>query len=145
MTTRYIQHVTLTTGHTRQSWRHEISPEAMTVARDLISRPESIVPVLVPETRLRWSAQARCAIGTLYTLDAPLVTFGVAEHSRCGARLWRMLHEHQIHTATSAEHCPPEPWCAARIEPGISLIEPDRLALADLERCLAWAYLESIT
>lgn len=152
---RYIHHVTLTTGHVRQSWRHEIDPDVMPTVVRLLAEARAgdrpIMPGLTPETRLRWSSgSTRCGMGTLYALGVPVLTFGVALHSRCGAHLWRLMHDIDPpgELATSPDECPPEPWCAARIEPGIALIDPAHLpdlmgAIADLERCIAWAWLEA--
>lgn len=69
----------------------------------------------------------------------PLVTFGVAAHSRCGARLWRTMHEGR-ELATSGSPCPPEPWIAVIVHP-TSVAAPEAFAwLADFERCVAWAW-----
>ncbi len=89
---------------------------------------------------------------------APIVSIGIGGHSKCGPKLWRMLHEISPELAaaygiqTRPDRCPPEPWCAARIEPGVMLVAGpgsdvpaghELLAqIADFERALAWAALE---
>src|SRR5690606_32854111 len=73
----------------------------------------------------------------------PLVTFGVAEHSRGGAKLWRMLHQaREPEVQTSPDNCPPEPWVAARMEVGIALLPEHAEWIGDFERCVGWAWLE---
>lgn len=158
---RYIHHVTLTTGHTRRSWRHEVSLEAITLAADLIEsamdqrlRGKTIIPALVPQCHLSATAEGRCLIMTMWgpsTGDGfavPLVTLGVATHARCGAKLWPMLHDHAtVPVQTRRAERAPEPWCAVRIEPGAALYAPPHPllpAVAELERCLAWAWIERV-
>lgn len=144
---RHLRHVTMTTGHVRDSDRSEIADDALSVCADLLDAamivaPDAVpIPAVAPPCALRVSGSGRCLVATVHGPDdAPILTIGVATHSRCGARLWRSLHETALGAlATDDTPCPPEPWCAARLEPG-AVLHPMAMAwLGDFERCLAWA------
>jgi len=146
----YLHHVTLTTGHVRRSPRSEVAADAVAVCRELIeaatdSRYGVPIPGL-PDLRLSADRAGKCILLTVDTADgAPVLTIGIATHSRCGAREWHLLHTVGMTgpLATEGQPCPPEPWVAARLEPGAALLSPDTLmALGDLERCLGWAWIE---
>lgn len=145
---RYIHHVTLTTGHTRRSWRHEISPEAMHVVSAMLDavlvEREVAIPATEPPCTVSVTAEGRCMIATVWGPErAPLATFGVAAKARCGVKLWTLLHGHAVGPlATSPHERPQEPWCAVRLEPTLVLHERAAEWLGDFERCLAWAWLE---
>ena len=154
-----MHHVTLTTGHSRRSWREEVAPDALRAAAELLgtalharSGAGAEIPGLTPACRLTATAEGRCLICTIWGpadddgRPVPVVTLGVATHARCGARLWPMLHDHSARPLpTRRDARAPEPWCAVRLDPGALLYQPphDLLpAIADLERCLAWAWIE---
>ena len=149
---RYIAHVTLSSGHLRQSPRSEVADDVVALCTEILAQAaaegEAKVPALEPPCTLRVTRSGRCSIVTVHGPgEAPLVTIGIAGHSKCGPKLWRMLHEGRSELATDPARVPAEPWCAARIEPGVATLTPATLAqllppLADLERCLAWALLE---
>ncbi len=150
----YIRHITLTTGHTRQSWPGEISDEAVTVCRALIVQitagaVSETVPIPgQPGYSLGGRATARCMTAIVYAdgpPSEPVCTIGVASHSRCGARLWRALHRWgETPVVTDPERCPPEPWVAAALDAGIARHVSESAWLVDFERCLAWAWLAHI-
>lgn len=141
----YIHHVTLTTGHVRRSVREEVAPETWRPVSDLLAaalRADTPIPGVSPACTFRASASTRCLVATVSVRNSrPLVIIGVAAHSRCGASLWRRLHQGGG-LATRAEDVPPEPWCAARLEAGIALHPEHAHWLGDFERCLAWVWIE---
>lgn len=154
----YVRHVTLTTGHVRDSERSEIADDALVVCADLldaalIASPGMVpIPAVEPPCRLRVSAEGRVMLATVHGPDTsidgrdlaapPIVTFGVALHSRGAAMLWRLLHDDTSTVlATDRERVPSAPWIATRVEVG-AMLYPDALHwLGDFERCLAWAAL----
>lgn len=160
---RYIEHVTLTTGHTRRSPRSEVSDEVVAMLRPLLDRAlrgeHVAIPGAVPACTMTGGVHGRCCAVTVWSQDpvsggtarpqpVPIATVGVAEHSRCGAYLWRHLHEtaqppQQL--ATRPDQVPPEPWCAARLEVGAALVPEAMEWLGDLERCIAWTWLEILS
>lgn len=150
--TEYIEHITLDTGHTRRSLRAEVADEAISACRELIERIRAGQEAAIPGTTamLTGTAEGRCMIATVWhSADrSPLVTIGVAQHSRCGARLWRLLHAEAARPAgmrplaTAGRPCPAEPWVAARLEIGLALHATEAEWLGDFERCLGWAWLQ---
>lgn len=152
----HIHHLTITTGHSRRSWRHEIDPEALRRCGEILARAiDGERPRLLDGCSLQVTASGRCMIGTVWAphpaggADVPVVTFGVAQHSRCGAGLWRMLTSGVPVTGLAAVRAgsaaPQEPWCAARLEPGCTLVDHAVMEwIGDMERCIAWAWLDRL-
>lgn len=148
--TRRLRHVTLTTGHVRDSDLAEISDEALVICRELIARAtagEVAESVPIPGAdgyHLTGRAAGRCLVLTVWHEAAhdPIATIGVAGHSRCGARLWRELHRWgQTPVVTDPERCPAEPWVAAVLDIGIVEHQDAVHWLGDFERCLGWAWI----
>ncbi len=146
---RYLHHVTLTTGHTRRSWRHELDPAVMPIVAALLrsARDPRGAPIHDTDCRLYVDESSRCllaSVGDVY--GVPILAFAVAAHSRCGAALWRVLHDTaRTPLATDREHKPAEPWLAVRFDAAAALhAPPDPLLpmLADVVRCVAWAWLD---
>lgn len=142
---RRLRHITLTTAHVRDSDRSEIADAALAVVGELLdaallTAPDA-VPIPATDCALRVTSAGRCLVATVHGPDgAPIVTLGVATHSRCGARLWRELHETATGPiATSPDECPAEPWCAVRLEPGVVQHMSAMQWAGDFERCIAWA------
>lgn len=149
MSERYLHHVTLTSGHVRHSPRSEVRDDVLTLLAPLLDRALSGEPVPVPGVTggytITGGAEGRCCTLTVWAPGrVPVVTIGVATHSRCGAGLWRLLHDHAVGmpVATTRDQVPPEPWYAARLEVG-ALQHRDAAAwCGDFERCLAWCWIE---
>jgi hypothetical protein len=152
-----LQHVTLTTGHVRDSAPEEVSEEALAATAALLAEAlegyEPVIPHVAPRgVTLQVTDCAPCLVATVlgpYDPERgpgrPLVTFAVAAAAGATASaLWLHLHVEQeaagAPLATDAEDPPPAPWCAVRVEPG--LLEHPAAAewLGDFERCLAWAW-----
>ncbi len=144
---RFVRHVTLQTGHTRQSWRHEVDPEVLPLASALLERALAGERVPIPGAdgcEMTAASAGRCCLVTAWRGDAPLVTTGIAAHSRCGAELWRRLHDAPwTPLATAGTARPPEPWCAALLQPGLALHPSAAHWLGDYERVMAWAFLSA--
>lgn len=145
----FIRHVTLTTGHTRDSLPGEVSEDVIAVCRGLIEAliadPTRPVPIPGPPGySLGGRASGKCLVATVWANGPPSVvvaTIGVAAHSRCGAMLWRELHRWgETPVVTDPERCPPEPWVAAAVDTGIAQHMDATDWLGDFERCLAWAW-----
>jgi hypothetical protein len=68
---RYLHHVTLTTGHTRRSWRHEIAPEILPQLQELVAAARRAggvrLPGIQPACRLAITDTARCALCSVRT------------------------------------------------------------------------------
>lgn len=149
---KFLHHLTMTTGHTRRSYRDEVADEAVDWARqairDAIVSGHVPLPPMGPQWRLACTREpSKALLCSVWRDEMVVATFGVAAHSRHGAKLWRALLE----TATrpiAVTECPPEPWVAVRLELGAAAVaddQPDALEMiADMERCVAWGFLEII-
>lgn len=143
---KFIRHITLTTGHVRDSFAGEVSPAAVDVCKDLIRQMNACKRPRIPgfeSFSVSGVSHGRCFVATVWSGNEPIVTIGIATHSRCGAEVWRALHKSTtMPCATNVDSCPSEPWCAARLEP-LFLWYPDAMQwVGDFERCLAWAFVE---
>ncbi len=159
---RYIWHITLQTGQTRKSWRHEIDPAVLPIVGEILeaalaagaqeptiaemdAHPLGIIrtaPLPVRGYNMSATAEGRCLVATVYAGgDDPLLSFGVAAHARCGAGLWRCLTEIPEPLNPMPDR-PQTPWCAAKLLPGIRMHPHAAAWLGDLQRCMAWAWLE---
>lgn len=162
---QYLYHITLATGHTRRSWRHEIDPVALAATREIVAaamRAEAAVdalcesgasdvqidaasagvPLPAPGATLQILDSTRpCMMATISLYGVPLITMGVATHQRCGARLWRTLT--QVPTPQGADLVRPQtPWCAVRLHESLALYPDAAGWLGDAERCVAWAWMD---
>jgi hypothetical protein len=148
---QFLLHVTLTTGHVRRSYRDEISDDSVEGARLVLERAlhERVrMPQLGPEIALTVTAEGRSAmIATIWDGQAPVVTFGVARHSRASAGLWPILLRTSTPELTPIvvddTMRPEPPWVAARIEVGASRVPPMiMMAIGGLEAVFGWAFLD---
>lgn len=152
-----LSHITLDTGHVRQSPRHEAGAEAVAILQASLAmaleQPRSRVPVpSAPGFSYGATAEGGTLMvtiwGTVQRQPAPVVTFGVAPIGSDAAGLWQVLHGargglEDTPFATDVGRPPATPWLAARIEIGAGLMQPaDLLWMADFERCVAWAWIE---
>ena len=142
---KYLNHITLTTGDIRRSYRDEVSDDIVSKCRDLLAsalRGATPIPNVEPACTMQATGTAKGLLVTVYGPErAPLLTMAVARHSQAGSKLWRMM----IETATTPIvplDCPPEPWCAARLEIGITRHMAASHWLGDFERVLAWTWLD---
>lgn len=158
MSETYIHHVTLDSAHVRRSPRSEVADDVVDLLAPLIQRAvtgeHATLPAPVGGYTLTGGVHGQCCALTVWGPDpvaggrrgderVPLVTIGIAPHSRCGSVLWRSMHDDDARwLATSPDHVPPEPWCAVRIEPGAAAASETMAWLGDLERCLAWTWIE---
>lgn len=150
---RFIRHVTLNTGHTRNSVRSEISDEAMAVVTEILIRARSGERVMLPgeidpKCWVEGSVGAKSARLIIHAAENrdPILDMGIALHSRAGKPLWHMMHVERksLASATMLDEVPPEPWVAAVLLPGIARHMEAASWLGDMERCLAWGFLELV-
>lgn len=140
-----MNHVTLATGHSRVSPRAEVGDDAIDAIAPLLHEGGALPGPT--GYSLRWTSPPGLDV-CLYTVHrdrdgAPLVTAGVAHSERDAEALWQILADLQERTTgrPPAAPRPVAPWCAAVILPGI-LDDPAVHWLGDLERCVAWAWIE---
>lgn len=149
---QFLHHLTITTGHTRRSYRDEVSDDAVQWGREAIRDAilTGTVPLqpMGPDWRLSCTRESsKALLCSVWRAEIVVVTFGVASHSRHGAKLWRALLETAT-TPIAVTECPPEPWVAARLEVGAAVVadhQPEALEMiGDMERCVGHAFLEMI-
>lgn len=146
-----LAHVTLTSGNVRHSPRHEVGDQVVTLLAPLLARVLAGDTVDVPyvdgEYVLQGAVDGDCCALTVTGAASGLLvaTLGIAAGETGSAALWRQLHVYAPESsplATRAEAPPSAPWCAARLDRGAA-VHPDALTwLGDLERCLAWTWIE---
>lgn len=153
----YIHHITLNTGHVARTPRAEVSEVAMAAMVQWLDRaldsPGERVALPVPKLA-EFGAIALTEGGALVVTiygpsgavdrgmpyaakPQPLITFAVARRSRQGAAAWRSLNQ----MAGTTGNQPPEPWCAVVLHPQLAMYIGATQWIADLERCIAWAWL----
>lgn len=158
MAIEYIYHITLTTGHCRKSPRSEITDEAIKIIKDWLKKGlemDTPIPLPVPDLS-HFAAKVLTDKGALVVTvygplgphvpgrpagapELPLISMGVAKRSRHSAYLWEVLAK----MATPKIDCPHTPWCGVIVYPGLARYIDSTEWLADFERCVAWAWVES--
>lgn len=157
MPPRYLEHLTIDTGDQRRSHRHEVGDEIVALLRPLLDRAAAGERVDVPgDVRPRCvltGARGRnsALLVTVSAIDAPavplpehlagrpvpLVSVGIAPSSRAADEVWSAMTRRDRDDRT-----PSAPWCAVRIHPTLALYPDASAWLGDLERCIAWAWIE---
>ena len=142
----YLTHATASTGHSRRSYRSEVADDVVDIVKgwlpDLLAgQPHGVLHDRYA-VRCEWSNGK--SIGFVVSRlneqmqPADIVRIAVCRHSKRAAPSWQFA---------GGKGTPPRvPFVAAGIIAG-QLIGDDLMALpaiADFERCLAWAWLEYI-
>lgn len=145
---KFLHHVTLTTGHSRRTYRDEVRDDSVAGAMAMLERArhERVpMPGLGPDMAITVTADGRSAmLATIWQGRAPVVTFGVARNSRASAAVWRLLLRHGPPMVMDESSRPPSPWVAARIEIGAALVSPAIMtAIGGIEAVIAFAFLET--
>jgi hypothetical protein len=144
----FIRHVTLTTGHTRESLPGEVSEDAIATCRGLIealiAEPTRTVPIPSPPGySLGGRTTGKCLVATVWAggQSVLIATIGVAGHSRCGATLWRELPPLGRDPGRNRPGALPSgAGVAAALDAGIARYSNAAHWLGNFERCLAWAW-----
>jgi hypothetical protein len=139
-----LQHLTLDTGHTRVSHRHEVAGEVLDRLYPLTQAGRwPLDPAPGGPAEIAVTVDGSAALVTVYRGGAPLVTFAVAADDQAASQLWPLItvpagppggYPAARPTAT--------PWLAARLETGVTVHPADLAWLGDFERCWAWAWLD---
>ena len=122
-----IHHVTVTTGHVRQSAASEVAPDSLTYCGMLIdsATEDDVMPELLDGVAIAIDTKGDILRARIMRGSVPIVRMAVAREQSPAE--WRRI-------GTGPE--PTAPWCAVAIE------GTDRALgwLGDFERCLAWAW-----
>lgn len=142
----HVYHVNL---HDRRSWRnerHEIPARAAArfahALRNALELGRTVIDGgFADGFWIEVVRSGRCCAVRVFAPDGAtlLATLGIATHSRCGAGLWRALHDGRPGLFGDPERQPAVPWCARRDEqlhyPGV--VHP-------IEQGIAWAFVDWI-
>jgi hypothetical protein len=132
-----LSHVTLDTGHWRESPREEVSDEIVDALRKIVRAGEGEIAGLSMEIRVR-KGFASFSIGPA---GGPTVVgcFLVWDRDISLSR-WPILSD-----PLQSPFPPEPPWLGVELRAVARKLDPERLlALGDAERCIAWAILEEI-
>lgn len=148
-----LTHITLTTGHSRQSAHAEIDPQIEAIIapwlRELLASDEErkplpgLLPGLLPEFLAYDVMAEEVGGGMLLTVLAgmdPLVTVGVTATDEDDGNLWPMFRTAFPWVRPGLAR-PPAPWCAVITHPALADHQDAANWLADFERCVAWAWI----
>jgi hypothetical protein len=136
-----LEHYTLTTGHTRKSFRSEVRNEALEVLSPFLSSGRLPLPPPFHNYECQVTTEGDGLMATVWEQDRPIVTFGVAPNERVAGIVWEALENGYTGALFQATPpCRPKtvPWCGVII----MFFDPDEGWVADFERCLAWAWIE---
>lgn len=152
----HIEHVTLTTGHTRMSPREEVEDSTIAFLAPLMTRAlrgELVEIPWAPGYVISGGVQGRCCMVTLERVTdgigpfsrIPVISMGIAADETDAAEVWRTLHDlARFPSATDPDFPPPAPWILDVLHPA-SIMSLDVLQwTADLSRCLAWTWIEQL-
>ena len=146
-----MTHLTLNTGHARTSPRGEVSDATIAALTPSLSPGRHPLPI-PGGYEVAVTADGAAMIATVYAPgDRPLATFGVAPDDDAADVVWPVLELH-YHALTdlpglrsadfvAARRPDTTPWVAAIV---ILPTPAESAWLGDYERCLAWAWLESL-
>jgi hypothetical protein len=143
-------HLTLNSGLKRELPRHEVRDDLLPLVRPLLEPGEHelrwfspVVHLVVPTHTVGW-------LGTIYDGEVPLVMIGIAADDRDAEVVWPALESQHLNLTDRspvvgidwrAAHRPDQtPWIATVI---VGAVSPGLAGtIADLERCLAWAFVD---
>lgn len=148
----YLNHITLSTGHTRRSPRAEVTDDTIKALQPWLQAAldhQDDYPLPGPlgaRDGFVMSASIKdgaliCGVGHMQT--GPLVTFGVAARSRQSGELWAWLCAQ--YGSADALTAPKAPWCAVALHPSYLRQAGASAWIGDFERCVAWTWLERST
>jgi hypothetical protein len=143
-------HYTLNTGHTRESPRSEVRDEVLRILRPLLGAGKHDLPI--EGYQLVLDTLGGGALATVYRgADVPVVTIGIAPDAAAAEVLWPHLESLYLRIAELpglrsadfpvARRPAQTPWVAAVV---IGPMPREAYWLGDFERCLAWAWIESL-
>ena len=141
----YINHITMSTGHSRRSPSSEVGAGVIAWLRPWLEKLlTGGVPLPLPEPSLaRYSAAAHIEQGglvmTVFAGADALVTFAIAGRSRQSAPLWAYITAQ--HGTTPGLAAPDVPWLAVALRDGLAAHSNAFEWLGDFERCVAWTFL----
>jgi hypothetical protein len=147
----HMIHLTITTGHSRYSPRDECDRRSLALCQDvlvpaLVARQQAPLPHLAPYY-LTGAADGGWLVATLWCDGpgigrAPIATWWTAADAAASGMWDSCVVRHCASVGRMQPRPDTTPWVAAWVEVGAALY-PDAMAwVGDLERCLAWAWVD---
>lgn len=149
MSEKYINHITLQSAHSRDSFAREVSRATLEACKKLIEKclaSNEIVEIAeYPGFYLLCNQfGGRVLSGSIwYGTKKPiaLANFAIAIKSKNSKKSWAALHKFSTLTpATDSGKPPSVPWIAVSIVPEAAAYPDAMQWFGDFERCLAWAW-----
>lgn len=136
---KYINHITLTSGHMRKTYPHEIDKRIYFRMNRLVKESlEGKKPEIFPGYYLRATRVENSAVATIHSQrdDIPVLTTACTDEY---ADLWKYMHDTATTPVTTkVSDPPPYPYIADRLELG-AVLHPDALRwTGDFARCFGW-------
>ncbi len=144
----YIEHLTLTTGHTLPRRRGEVGDDILAIMvpwlRDAIAAGEPVTIPAVDGCQALALVDNGALVVTVYGPkpdigpSIPLVSFGVCARSRAAPMLWSALTA--MPGVVAGIKQPAVPWCAVVLHPTLIMYPQASEWLGDFEHVIAWAW-----
>lgn len=147
----YLNHITLSTGHTARTSRADVTGNTIKTLRPWLEKAiahDGAYPLPGPlGSRDGFSMVANVLHGGLichlnHADHGPLASFGIAARSRQSGELWAWMCAQ--YGSLNALTAPSTPWCAVSLHEGLMALGPDAGWIGDFERCVAGTWLERI-
>ena len=135
---KYINHVTLNTGHTRKSYPNEVDRELYFILKRILNdsfQPEGAK--LFDAYILKGTPLESGAIFTLYK-DGKIPILTTAATRNQNSELWKMLLETSTITINKKLAEPIAPYIVDRIEIGLVFDLQASSWTGDMSKCLGW-------
>lgn len=143
MTTKYIYHITTTTGHSRESPKSEVMPDTLNILKGWVEKMLNGEQMAITNQRYSCRAEMHDSKFCEFVISrideqmhhTDLVRFVVCRHSRKKKEAWGL--------AGGVGESPNVPFCAVQLGQEFTLQDLEFLPVfADFERCIAWAWIE---
>lgn len=142
---KYINHITLNTGHTRNSYPNEVSKELYFILKRL---QKELLSENGAEIIDGYRAEGKYAKGhglliTLYSKNKIPILTSIVVNENDDDFLWKLLHEHSTTPLkTKATNPPKKPYIADKIEIG-AIAHMDAMEwTGDFSKCIGWMYVD---
>jgi hypothetical protein len=139
-----LKHITLNSGHVRDSPRSEVADEVLDAVRLLVVKTGSFDVPGQPGWRTNLTLDQGAAVFDVRQGNAPIVMCAVAWSTKNAEEVWAVLARMATQFGTPKPPSMPAavPWIGVLLLPTAVGAQEAMDWLGDYERCLAWAILE---
>jgi hypothetical protein len=139
-----LKHITLNSGHVRDSPRSEVADEVLDAVRLLVVKTGAFDVPGQPGFKTHLTLDRGAAVFDVCIDDAPIVIGAVAWQTEYAATIWSALEIMAKQFGATKKPTLPAtlPWLAVLLLPTAEAWGDAMQWLGDYERCLAWAILE---